>query len=135
LDPWVQDAALARPCLAGDEAAWRELVDCHGPRVYSICLARGLRPSEAEDVCQEVMLSALRSLRRYGGCRLSTWLNRITQRRIADHLRSRRRRDLALGFPGDPGFPDPGSNIHPGAAERRRLDCPTRATLGDELRE
>ncbi len=52
------------------------------------------------------MLSALRSLRGYGGCRLSTWLYRITRRRIADHLRSHSRRDVVLGFPGDPGFPD-----------------------------
>ncbi len=106
MDPWGQDAALARRCLAGEEAAWRELVDSHGSRVFSVCLASGLRHSEAEDVCQEVMLSALRSLRGYGGCRLSTWLYRITRRRIADHLRSRARRAVATGFPGDPGFPD-----------------------------
>jgi RNA polymerase sigma-70 factor (ECF subfamily) len=66
----------------------------------------GLSPSEAEDVCQEVLLSALRSLRSYRGCRLSTWLYRITRRRIADHFRAPGRRDMALGFPGDPTFPD-----------------------------
>jgi RNA polymerase sigma-70 factor (ECF subfamily) len=128
LDPWGQDEALARRCLAGDEAAWRELVDCHGPRVFSVCLASGLRTSEAEDVCQEVMVSALRSLRGYGGCRLSTWLYRITRRRIADHLRSRNRRDVARGFPGDPGFPE----LDAGACLQR--DGAARMSLYDELR-
>jgi hypothetical protein len=79
-DPWAHDAALAERCLAGEESAWRELVDCHSPPVFSLCLATGLSSSEAEDVCQEVLLSALRSLRTYGGCRLSTWLYRITRR-------------------------------------------------------
>jgi RNA polymerase sigma-70 factor (ECF subfamily) len=140
LDPWGRDAALARRCLAGDEAAWRALVDGHGPRVFSVCLASGLRPSEAEDVCQEVMVSALRSLRGFGGCRLSTWLYRITRRRIADHLRSRHRRDVALGFPGDPGFPDAEAPLQRDAAARgalyrelrrelARLPEPTRSVL------
>ncbi len=129
MDPWVQDAALARRCLAGDETAWSHFVDSYGPRVLSVCLASGLRPSEAEDVCQEVMLSALRSLGGYGGCRLSTWLYRITRRRIADHLRSRSRRDLALGFPGDPGFPNPDGG--PGV----QAGCVTRDPLYGELRE
>ncbi len=129
MDPWAQDAALARRCLAGDEAAWRDLVDRYGPRVLSVCLASGLRPSEAEDVCQEVMLSTLRSLQGYGGCRLSTWLYRITRRRIADHLRSRSRRDVALGFPGDPGFPN--LDAGPGVP----ADCVTRGPLYRELRE
>lgn len=48
----------------------------------------------------------LRSLRRYRDCRLSTWLYRITRRRIADHFRGRGGRERALGLPGDPGFPD-----------------------------
>jgi RNA polymerase sigma-70 factor, ECF subfamily len=74
--------------------------------VFSVCLASGLSRDEAADVSQEVLLSALRALRGYGGCRLSTWLYRITRRRIADHLRSPRRRDLPAGLPGDPTFPD-----------------------------
>jgi RNA polymerase sigma-70 factor, ECF subfamily len=74
--------------------------------VFSVCLASGLSSDEAQDVCQEVLLSALRALRSYGGCRLSTWLYRITRRRIADCFRSPRRRDVSVGLPGDPAFPD-----------------------------
>jgi len=99
------DYQLARRCVAGDETAWREMVDRYGRLVYSVCLAAGLAPPEAEDVCREVMLSALHGLRSYGGCRLSTWLYRITRRRIADFLRSSRRREGPAGLPGDSTFP------------------------------
>jgi RNA polymerase sigma-70 factor (ECF subfamily) len=103
----------------------------------------GLRSSEAEDICQEVLLSALRSLRSYRDCRLSTWLYRITRRRIADHFRAPGRRDVAFGSPGDPTFPDAVLAGHreseaplAGALECDRLrqeiaglDDPTRAIL------
>ncbi len=74
--------------------------------MFSVCLASGLSGDEAQDVAQEVLLSALRGLRSYGGCRLSTWLYRITRRRIADHFRSPRRRDVPAGLLGDPAFPE-----------------------------
>ncbi len=68
-------------------------------------MAAGLPAADAEDVCQEVLLSALRDLDHYRGCRLSTWLYRISRRRIADHLRAPGRRELPLGMPGDRSFP------------------------------
>ncbi len=114
--------------MAGDEGAWRELVDRHGPLVYSVCLSSGLSATDAEDVSQEVMLSAFRSLPSFGGCRLSTWLYRIARRRLADHFRSPRRREVASGLPGDPYCPDtqPASGPDPQAhfiegLERDRL--------------
>lgn len=128
MDPWLQDAALARRCLEGDELAWRELVDAHGRHVFSLCLAAGLRPFEAEDVCQDVMISALRGLHGYHGCRLSTWLYRITRRRIADHFRSTARRELAAGFPGDATFPD----VEAGRPLTGSGPEPDRSPSGDE---
>ena len=133
LDPWAQDAALARRCLAGDEIAWRELVDRHSPHVYSLCLATGLSASEAEDVCQEVLLSVLRGLRGYRGCRLSTWVYRITRRRIADHFRAPGRRDVALGLPGDATFPEAlpaGPDVSAEAARASECDRLRREVAG-----
>jgi len=56
---------------------------------------------DASDVCQDVMLSAFRNLRSYGGCRLSTWIYRIARRRIADHFRSPQRRHVPSGLLDD----------------------------------
>jgi len=89
------------------------------------------------------MVSVLRGLHSYRGCRLSTWLYRITRRRIADHYRSTRRRDVSLGLPGDPTFPrSPRSGPHGPEADAIRageharlrakidgLDEPTRSVV------
>ncbi len=91
-DPRSEDRALARRCVLGDEAAWSEFVGRFGARIYSHCRLAGLGPDDAEDVCQEVLVSAFRSLGSYGGCTLSTWLYRLTRRRLADHFRSPQRR-------------------------------------------
>jgi RNA polymerase sigma-70 factor (ECF subfamily) len=68
--------------------------------VLALCRIAGLGLDDAEDVCQEVMISVYRGLRTYGGCRLSTWVYRIARRRIADHFRSPQRRDRPFGLPG-----------------------------------
>ena len=48
------DAGLVRRCLAGEEAAWSELVDRYNRYVYAICIrAYRLPEHDAEDVFQE----------------------------------------------------------------------------------
>lgn len=103
IDRWAADHALAARCLAGEEGAWTELVMRYGGRIYSHCRTAGLPPEDAEDVAQEVMISALGSLAAYRGCSLSTWLYRLTRRRIADHYRSPQRRLVPAGNPHEEG--------------------------------
>lgn len=97
---WSEDECLARRCLAGDQKAWRQLVNAHSPMVYSLCAHRGLSSADADDITQEVMASAFRSLSSYGGCRLSTWLFRIALRRLADFFRSSPPRRIETSSPG-----------------------------------
>ena len=107
MDGRSQDEQLAHQCVQGDELAWRDFVDRYTPMVYSLCIHAGLGPMDAEDVCQEAMLSALRSLGTYRGCRLSTWLYRITRRRLADHFRSPQRRLVPIGLSDEPSLQRP----------------------------
>lgn len=106
------------------------MVDRHASRVLSLCLASGLHRSDAEDVCQEVMVSAFRGLRTFGGCRLSTWLYRIARRRVADHFRSPKRRDRAVGFPGEPSFPSLPDAGNPGPEDEAIAESRRRRVLG-----
>ncbi|NOZ78643.1 MAG: RNA polymerase sigma factor [Acidobacteria bacterium] len=115
-DPWAEDRALASRCVLGDEAAWSELVGRFGARIYSHCRFAGLRPADAEDVCQEVLVSAYRSLGSYAGCSLATWLYRLTRRRLADHFRSPQRRLVPSGDALAAADPSPGENPEAAAA-------------------
>lgn len=97
--------------------------------VYSLCIHAGLAPMDAEDVCQEAMLSALRSLQTYEGCRLSTWLYRVTRRRLADHFRSPQRRLVPVGLPDEPSF-----ERRAPATEARQDEDLARSLEGERLR-
>ena len=102
------DRELARRALRGDAEAQRELVRRMTPLIWSLCRRFGLAPTEAEDVSQEVFISALDALPRFRGeCRLSTWFSTLTLRRASDYYRATARRDIPSGGPSDAHFPVP----------------------------
>ena len=86
LDP---DLQLVTECLAGNEAAWEELVKVHTRRVYSVCYRFTGTSEEAQDLSQEVFLRVFRTLRtfRAGEGSFSVWLNRLTRNLLIDHYR------------------------------------------------
>src|SRR4029453_7615532 len=86
----VGDAALVARCRAGDDAAWRELVDRFSRYVYAIAI-QGFRLSQqdAEDVFQEVfarVYERLDSLREDEAVR--PWIAQLTRRLCIDRLRA-----------------------------------------------
>ncbi len=95
-DSWgLQDAtddALVRRAKLRDEAAFRVIVDRHGPGMYryAVRLMRGSTHDGAE-VTQEALISAWKSLPTFEGrSSLRTWLFRMVHRRAADLQRHRR---------------------------------------------
>jgi RNA polymerase sigma factor (sigma-70 family) len=89
----VNDAALVARCRAGDDAAWRELVDRFSRYVYAIAV-QGFRlpQQDAEDIFQEVfarVYERLDSLREDEAVR--PWIAQLTRRLCIDRLRARAR--------------------------------------------
>jgi RNA polymerase sigma factor (sigma-70 family) len=86
----VNDAQLVARCRAGDEDAWRELVDRFSRYVYAIAVQGFRLPQEdAEDVFQEVftrVYERLDSLREDEAVR--PWIAQLTRRLCIDRLRS-----------------------------------------------
>jgi len=84
------DAQLVARCRAGDEDAWRELVDRFSRYVYAIAVqAFKLSEQDAEDVFQEVFARAyehLHKLREDEAIR--PWLAQLTRRLCIDRLRA-----------------------------------------------
>lgn len=84
-----RDAILVERCLAGEDAAWEELVRTHTPRVYGICYRFTGSSAEAQDVAQDVFIRVFQSLRtfRVGDGSFGVWLARLTRNLLIDHYR------------------------------------------------
>ncbi len=90
------DPELVRRHLAGETAAFDEIVSRHRTRVYAVALRVCGRHEDALDVAQEVFVTAYRSLGSFRGeAKLTTWLHRLAVNAAVDLGRRRSRRDHA----------------------------------------
>ncbi|MBA3296593.1 MAG: RNA polymerase sigma factor [Acidobacteria bacterium] len=84
------DLALVERCRKGDLAAFEEIYRAHAGRLYSLAWRMLGNPADAEDLLQEIFLSAHRKLDGFRGeSALGTWLYRLATNQCLDHLRSR----------------------------------------------
>lgn len=90
------DRELLAAAQAGDEDAFRRLVELHRADIHSLCYRMLGRLHDAEDAYQDTMLRAWRALDGFDDrSQLSTWLHRIATNVCLDALkRSARRRML-----------------------------------------
>jgi RNA polymerase sigma-70 factor, ECF subfamily len=82
-------ALLVRRCIAGDAAAWEELVQRYHRRIYNICYRFAGSPDDAEDLTQDVFIKMYRTLSSYDLERgaFLTWVTTITRNLLVDHFR------------------------------------------------
>jgi len=77
---------------AGDETAYRELVEGQQQRVLNTALGLVQNHELAEDITQEVFIEVFRSIDKFGGqSSLSTWIYRITVNKCLDAIRYQKR--------------------------------------------
>ncbi len=83
------DNQIIERCLAGEEAAWEELVRVHTRRVYAICYRFTGSDHKAQDLTQEVFLRVFRSLKNFraGEGSFSVWLGRLSRNLLIDDYR------------------------------------------------
>jgi RNA polymerase sigma-70 factor (ECF subfamily) len=82
--------ALVARCRAGDLGAFEELYRAHAGKLYSLTFRMLGNAPDAEDMLQEIFLSAHRKLDGFRGeSALGTWLYRLATNQCLDHLRSR----------------------------------------------
>src|ERR1700683_4474307 len=82
-------ALLVRRCLAGDTAAWEEIVQRYNRRIYNICYRFAGSADDAQDLTQEVFIKMYRTLKTYdvGRGAFMTWVTTITRNLLVDHFR------------------------------------------------
>jgi RNA polymerase sigma-70 factor (ECF subfamily) len=107
-------AALIERARSGDARAFEDLARREERALYRHA-ARIVGPgADAEDVVQDALLSAWRSIRSFEGTSFRAWLFRIVTNRALDRMRARKRRpelplepaedeDLTWAEPASPG--------------------------------
>lgn len=98
-----QDRRCARALLAGEAKAFDAFFGEYFPRLYRFVLPRvEFSVADAQDVCQETLLRALRRLQSYRGeAALFTWICRIASNELSDYWQRRRREGAHLVFAED----------------------------------
>jgi len=80
---------LVRRCVAGDAAAWEEIVQTYHRRIYNLCYRFAGSASDADDLAQEVFIKMYRTLPSYDHTKgaFVTWVTTITRNLLVDHFR------------------------------------------------
>jgi len=80
---------LVRRCVAGDAAAWEEIVRRYHRRIYNICYRFAGSADDAQDLTQDVFIKMYKTLSSYEVDRgaFMTWVTTITRNLLVDHFR------------------------------------------------
>lgn len=93
----MDDATAVAKARAGDEEAFRLLVERHSRALFRLAYRMTGNEPDAEDVVQDAFLKAYRSLDRFEErAQVGSWLYRIAANCAFDVLRRRQRRDSRL---------------------------------------
>ena len=110
--PRATEAALIERCRRGDLGAFEEIYRAHSPRLFALIHRMVGNAADAEDLLQEVFLSAHRKLDGFRGeSALGTWLYRLATNHCLDYLRSRAAKtgQLTDALDDEPTLSDAGS--------------------------
>jgi RNA polymerase sigma-70 factor, ECF subfamily len=108
----VEDAQIAvqliRRCIAGDAAAWEELVQRYHRRIYNLCFRFAGSAADAQDLTQEVFIKMYRTLNTYDVERgaFITWVTAMTRNLLVDHFRRTKQERLTDSLDATPSERD-----------------------------
>lgn len=101
MTPQEPDPVLVARAVAGDTAAFAQLVERYGPRLYGFAVRHVPQAEDAHDAVQETFIAAWSALRRYDADRpLYVWLRSILYNRCRDLMRKAAVRRLWTAFSG-----------------------------------
>jgi len=105
--------ALVRRCVAGDPAAWQEIVHQYNRRIYNICYRFSGSADDAADLTQEVFIKIYRTLSTFDGTRAAfmTWVTTVTRNLLVDNFRKGKYDRLTDSLEGTPGGQEEGLTV------------------------
>ena len=90
--PAASTDELIERCLAGDQAAWEQIVRQNWRKVFNVAYRFVGRHDEAEDLTQDIFLKIFRALQTFDRrANFQTWIISISRNLCIDHYRSVRK--------------------------------------------
>lgn len=135
-DEQADDATLVSQTLAGEDAAFGQLMRRHTNDLFRFARRYTGDPDAAGDVVQDSFVSAWKALRLYDGRRpFVVWLRAIALNKCRDRGRRRFLRRVVLGQADPEGFeaqsrPDPAPDAEAALLARERVAQLDRAVAG-----
>jgi RNA polymerase sigma-70 factor (ECF subfamily) len=118
------DRCAVEAVLAGDRPAFRGLVERHHRSVHAMIFRMVQNGADADDLAQQAFISAFDALGSFKlEQRFSTWIYRIAINLAKDHLKSKKRTEVAL----------PAGEVTEGAFSGR-IEAPDAAAAGVQRR-
>jgi len=89
---------LRRACDPRGEEAWSEFVERYRHFIFHVLKEIGVKHNDAEDLCQQILLTLTRDLPGYDRSRgkFRSWLGSVIRHAAQAHLRKQRRRSQYL---------------------------------------
>ena len=137
------DPELVKRCLVGDNSAWEALLRDHTRKIYNLCYRFTGRPTEAEDLTQEVFIKIFQTLKTFDAAQgaFATWLARVARNHLVDHYRRTKKDRVTTSLEDELGGIEetPSPTVEPAAQvesrERRELLQQALDRLSPDLRE
>lgn len=89
----TRSSLLGRVRDPDDDPAWRQFAETYRDLILRLARSAGLRPDEAEEVLQEVLVGVCRNIGSYQydrtQCSFKHWLSQLVRWRIGDQFRKR----------------------------------------------
>lgn len=97
--PSTQMTLIERIASPADAEAWEYFHKVYSPLILQFCQRYFLQPTDADDVCQNVIQSMRKSLAQYEKSkgRFRYWFSSVIQRQIAKHLKKEGQLPRATG--------------------------------------
>jgi RNA polymerase sigma-70 factor (ECF subfamily) len=109
---------LVQKALAGDERAFRQILEGHYTLIYSVVRGVAGQRAETDDIVQEIFIKIFRALGDFRGeSRLSTWIYRIARNEALNAVD--RRKPAVIPIEDCMELPDSGES--PETTLRRRM--------------
>src|SRR6187549_367529 len=124
--------SLIEQCLAGDQAAWEQIVRQNWRKVFNVAYKFVGKHDEAEDLTQDIFLKIFKALKTFDRrANFQTWIVSISRNLCIDHYRSVRKERMTIAREVDTNDLQPASTDRTpyAAAEHQDLRVMLRQAL------